>query len=179
MQIINKLIDFVGLLISMMTFSKSWTKKVHSGRAQVLAVTPRGTLMPWKTNLCKDFSPSSMSWNPLKPSTLCSRTLEISHLGCCWPVLLLRTRPMQAPSWLNKLSTCTGYRFREGILKTAALNTFNSGLNRITWKYLWQHNWFTYINHIKGGFFSSEKKWQEKEVTTQQLLFYKNSKCII
>lgn len=29
MQIINKLIDFAGLLISMMSFSKSWTKKVQ------------------------------------------------------------------------------------------------------------------------------------------------------
>lgn len=31
---------------------------------------------------------------------------------------------------------------------------------------------------MKGGFFPSEKKWQEKEVTTQQLLFDKNSNFI-
>lgn len=83
---------------------------------------------------------------------------------------------MQAQSWLNNLST--GYRFRGGIPLNAALNTFNSGLNRTMRKYLSQHNQLIYINHIKGGFFSSEKKWQEKEVTTQQL-FYKNSKYII
>lgn len=140
MQVINKLIDFVGLLISMMSFSKHWTKKVHSGGAQLSVITARGTFMPCKNSLSKDFSPSSMSWIPLKLCTLCSRTLEISHLGCCWPVLLLRTRPVPAQSWLNNLSTSTGYRFRGGMLKTAVLNTFNSGLNKITRKYLRQHN---------------------------------------
>lgn len=56
MQIPKKLtVYFVGLLISMMSFSQSWTKKGHSGRAQVLAITPRGTLLPCMTNLSKDF----------------------------------------------------------------------------------------------------------------------------
>lgn len=131
-----------------------------------------------KSNLSRDFSPSSTSWSPLKLCTACSRTVEMHNLGCCLPVLLLRTQPMQARFWLNNLHTGTRYRFRGGIPKTAALNNFNSGLNRIMRKCLCQHNRLTYINHIKGGGFASDK-WQEKEVTTQQLFFYKNCKCII
>lgn len=83
---------------------------------------------------------------------------------------------MQAQSWLDNLST--RYRFRGGIPNTAVFNTFSSGLNRIEKISLSAQLCYSYKPH-KGGFFSSEKKWQEKEVTTLQLLFYKNSKCII